>query len=131
MGDCQVLAAFFLTPKATFKGALFLNDVFVIESKNEGNPKPEPKKDAMEIRVAGCKSNYFILVPHIKFPKVIWMRKNNIMEKSLSTVSCTISFILINQIKVVAESKFDLSQIFIYFKKITTVPKTLVLISRE
>ncbi|KAB7503138.1 hypothetical protein Anas_11647, partial [Armadillidium nasatum] len=51
--------------------------------------------DATEIRVAGCKSNYFILMPQIKFPQVIWMRKNNCVEKSLSPVSCTISFILI------------------------------------
>ncbi|RXG68412.1 hypothetical protein Avbf_05868 [Armadillidium vulgare] len=69
MGDCQALAAFLLTPKATFRGictvkskflAFIIFDsvgayeleflkVFVIESKNEGNPKPEPKKDATEM----------------------------------------------------------------------------------
>ncbi|RXG50763.1 hypothetical protein Avbf_11587 [Armadillidium vulgare] len=92
MGDCQVLAAFLLTPKATFRGICTV--IFVIESKNEGNPKPEPKKDATEMlyRWLQVKLFHFSATSQASLSNLDEEEYFNNIEKSLSPVSFTIYF---------------------------------------
>ncbi|RXG70872.1 hypothetical protein Avbf_01727 [Armadillidium vulgare] len=82
MGDCQALAAFLLTPKATFRG------------KNEGNPKPEPKKDATEMlyRWLQVKLFHFSATSQASLSNLDEEEYFNNIEKSLSPVSFTIYF---------------------------------------